>query len=136
MPAVRRTIHLAYTMGHTAGSGAGLRDDDVAAQAVRLARRLHALRPDDSEATGLLALVLLTEARAATRLDAGGAQVLLADADRRCWDRDLIAEGLALVADQPRGPLRSRRRSPPSTPGPRRWTAPTGARSSTCTTDC
>ena len=105
MPAVRRTIHLAYTMGHTAGSGAGLRDDDVAAQAVRLARRLHALRPDDSEATGLLALVLLTEARAATRLDADGAQVLLADADRRCWDRDLIAEGLALVADQPRGPL-------------------------------
>ncbi len=105
MPAVRRTIHLAYTMGHTAGSGAGLRDDDVAAQAVRLARRLHALRPDDSEATGLLALVLLTEARAATRLDADSAQVLLADADRRCWDRDLIAEGLALVADHPRGPL-------------------------------
>ena len=72
---------------------------------MRLARRLHALRPDDSEATGLLALVLLTEARAATRLDADGAQVLLADADRRCWDHDLIAEGLALVADQPRGPL-------------------------------
>ena len=96
MPAVRRTIHLAYTMGHTAGSGPGLRDDDVAAHAVRLARRLHALRPDDSEAAGLLALVLLTEARAATRVDADGAQVLLADADRRRWDRDLVAEGLAL----------------------------------------
>jgi RNA polymerase sigma-70 factor (ECF subfamily) len=106
MPAVRRTIHLAYTMGHTAGSGPGLRDDDVAAHAVRLARRLHALRPDDSEATGLLALVLLTEARAATRLDADGVQVLLADADRRCWDRDLIAEGLALIPDHPpSGPL-------------------------------
>jgi RNA polymerase sigma-70 factor (ECF subfamily) len=106
MPAVRRTIHLAYTMGHTAGSGPGLRDDDVAAHAVRLARRLHALRPDDSEATGLLALVLLTEARAATRQDADGVQVLLADADRRCWDRELIAEGLALIPEHPpRGPL-------------------------------
>jgi RNA polymerase sigma-70 factor, ECF subfamily len=101
MPAVRRTIHLAYTMGHTAGSGPGLRDDDVAAHAVRLARRLHRLRPDDTEATGLLALVLLTEARAATRLDADGVQVLLADADRRRWDRDLIAEGLALIPDHP-----------------------------------
>jgi RNA polymerase sigma-70 factor (ECF subfamily) len=106
MPAVRRTIHLAYTMGHTAGSGPGLRDDDVAAHAVRLARRLHALRSDDSEATGLLALVLLTEARAATRQDADGVQVLLADADRRCWDRELIAEGLALIPEHPpRGPL-------------------------------
>ena len=87
MPAVRRTVHLAYTMGHTAGSGAELRDDDLAAHAVRLARALHELRPDDSEAAGLLALVLLTEARAGTRLDADGAQVLLADADRRRWDR-------------------------------------------------
>jgi RNA polymerase sigma-70 factor, ECF subfamily len=93
-------------MGHTAGAGPGLRDDDVAAHAVRLARRLHALRPDDSEATGLLALVLLTEARAATRQDADGVQVLLADADRRCWDRELIAEGLALIPEHPpRGPL-------------------------------
>jgi RNA polymerase sigma-70 factor, ECF subfamily len=105
MPAVRRTIHLAYTMGHTAGSGPGLRDDGVAAHAVRLARRLHALRPDDTEASGLLALVLLTEARAATRVGADGTQVLLAEADRRCWDRELTAEGLALVPDRPRGPL-------------------------------
>jgi RNA polymerase sigma-70 factor, ECF subfamily len=106
MPAVRRTIHLAYTMGHTAGSGPALRDDDVAAHATRLARRLHALRPDDSEATGLLALVLLTEARAATRVGADGTQVLLADADRRRWDRALIAQGQALVPDEPaRGPL-------------------------------
>lgn len=106
MPAVRRTIHLAYTLGHTAGSGSGLRDEDVAAHATRLARRLHALRPDDSEATGLLALVLLTEARAATRLGTDGAQVLLADADRGRWDRDLIAEGLALIPDErARGPI-------------------------------
>ena len=98
MPAVRRTIHLAYAMGHTAGSGATLRHDDIADHAVRLARTLHALRPDDSEATGLLALILLTEARAGTRLGDGGDQVLLADADRTQWDAALIAEGLALVA--------------------------------------
>ncbi len=106
MPAVRRTIHLAYTMGHTAGTGAGLRDDDIVSHATRLARRLHALRPDDSEAAGLLALVLLTEARAATRVGTDGAQVLLADADRARWDRELIAEGLALIPDErARGPI-------------------------------
>jgi RNA polymerase sigma-70 factor (ECF subfamily) len=106
MPAVRRTIHLAYTMGHTAGSGTDLRDEDVAAHATRLARRLHALRPDDSEAAGLLALVLLTEARAATRVGAEGAQVLLADAERDRWDHELIAEGLALIPDdRARGPI-------------------------------
>jgi RNA polymerase sigma-70 factor (ECF subfamily) len=98
MPAVRRTIHLAYAIGHTAGSGAALRDDDVADHAVRLARTLHALRPDDGEATGLLALLLLTEARASTRIDAHGAQVLLVDADRTRWSETLMAEGLELVA--------------------------------------
>ena len=97
MPAVRRTVHLTYTMGHTAGAGAALRDDDLAANAVRLARSLHQLRPDDRETTGLLALLLLSEARASTRLDPTGAQVLLADADRTRWDRRLISAGLALV---------------------------------------
>jgi RNA polymerase sigma-70 factor (ECF subfamily) len=99
MPAVRRTIHLAYAMGHTAGSGVDLRNDDVAAHAVRLARALHALRPDDTEAVGLLALILLTEARAGTRLAADGTQVLLANADRARWDQERRAEGLGLVAD-------------------------------------
>jgi RNA polymerase sigma-70 factor, ECF subfamily len=109
MPAVRRTVHLAYTMGHTAGSGAALRDDDLAGHAMRLARALHRLRPDDSESAGLLALILLTEARASTRFDAAGSQVLLVDADRSRWDRALIDEGLALVAhaagDAGAGPL-------------------------------
>ena len=107
MPAVRRTIHLAYTMGHTAGSGVDLRHVELAAHALRLARALHVLRPDDSEAAGLLALILLTEARSAGRLDGDGHQVLLADADRRRWDRALVTEGLALVSSLPRrtGPL-------------------------------
>ncbi len=98
MPAVRRTVHLAYTMGHTAGSGAALRDDDLAAHAVHLARSLHELRPADREATGLLALLALTEARAGTRFDDDGAQIVLADADRSTWNRVLIGEGLALAA--------------------------------------
>ena len=102
MPAVRRTLHLTYTMGHTAGSGAALRDDDLAAHAMRLARSLHALRPDDTESAGLLALVLLTEARAAGRIPVPGTQVLLADADRAQWDVALIAEGLEIL-DQAAG---------------------------------
>jgi len=99
MPAVRRTLHLMYTMGHTAGSGTELRDDDLAVHALRLARALHELRPDDTETAGLLALVLLTEARAAGRIPEPGAQVLLADADRAHWDGELIAEGLAILDD-------------------------------------
>ena len=99
MPAVRRTIHLAYAMGHTAGSGGDLRNDDVTAHALRLARALHDLRPDDTEAGGLLALILLTQARAATRLAADGTQVLLADADRSQWDNAMRAEGLEIVAN-------------------------------------
>ena len=98
MPAVRRTVHLAYTMGHTAGSGVNLRDDDLAAHAVHLARSLHELRPADREATGLLGLLLLTEARAGTRVADDGTQVLLGDADRASWDRPMIREGLALAA--------------------------------------
>lgn len=99
MPAVRRTVHLAYTMGHTAGTGAVLRDDDVAAHAVRLARSLRQMRPDDSAVAGLLALLVLTEARAPGRFTGAGSQVLLADADRTTWDTTLLEEGLALVAD-------------------------------------
>ena len=96
LPAVRRVVHLAYSLGHTAGAGDDLRDDDLAARATRLARTLHSLRPADRETAGLLALVLLTEARAATRLGDGGEQVLIADADRTRWDATLIEEGVRL----------------------------------------
>ena len=63
--AVRRTIHLAFTMGHTAGSGETLRDNDLAAISHRMAHTLHDLRPGDPEAVGLLALIELSEARGA-----------------------------------------------------------------------
>ena len=64
MGAVRRTIHLAFAMGHTAGSGEALRDNVLAEIAHRMARTLHDLRPGDSEAVGLLALIELSDARA------------------------------------------------------------------------
>ena len=97
LPSVRQVVYLAFTLGHTAGSGDELSDEDLADRAQYLARSLHALRPADPEFTGLLALVLLTRARAGGRWDDAGEQVLLADADRSRWDRALIAEGLGMV---------------------------------------
>lgn len=94
LPAVRRVVHLAYTMGHTSGSGTDLRDDALVGRTVRLARSLHDLRPTDRETAALLALLLLTEARASTRSGPDGVQTLLADADRSAWDVALIEEGM------------------------------------------
>lgn len=70
---------------------------DLTAEAIRLTRLVHALLPDDGEAAGLLALMLLTEARRAARVSASGELVTLGEQDRRAWDRKLIAEGHALV---------------------------------------
>jgi RNA polymerase sigma-70 factor (ECF subfamily) len=97
LPTVRRVVYLAFTLGHTAGSGERLTDDDLADRASYLAGALHRLRPADPEFTGLLALVLLTRARAGGRLDDEGRQVLLAAADRGRWDRELMMRGLSLV---------------------------------------
>ncbi|MBA3797887.1 MAG: RNA polymerase sigma factor [Geodermatophilaceae bacterium] len=94
MPVVRRAVQLAYTLGHTAASGTELRDDDLAARAVHLARSLARARPEDRENAGLLGLLLLSQARAGSRLDAAGDQVLLEDEDRSAWDGISIAEGL------------------------------------------
>jgi predicted RNA polymerase sigma factor len=65
--------------------------------AIRLARILHAAVPEDPEVTGLLALMLLTDARRPARSGSGGKLIPLAEQDRTCWDRDLIAEGMALI---------------------------------------
>lgn len=96
MPAVRRAVHLAYTLGHTAGSGADLRQADLAADAVHLARTLHRIRPE-VETTGLLALLLLTEARTPGRFADDGEQVLLADVDRSTWNTAQIAAAQRLL---------------------------------------
>ena len=92
-------VYLVFTEGHLPGSGEhGIRDD-LCAEAIRLGRVLRELMPDEPEVAGLLALMLLTDARRAARLDAGGALVTLDEQDRTLWDRDLIAEGHALVRE-------------------------------------
>jgi len=95
--AVLAVIYLVFTEGHTASSGDDLTRSDLCAEAIRLGRVLTELMPDEPEATGLLALMLLTESRRAARTSADGALVLLADQDRSRWDAALIAEGQALV---------------------------------------
>jgi len=92
--AVLAVIYLIYNAGTDPASPAG---DGLRAEAIRLARLLTALMPDEPEATGLLALLLLTESRFHTRVTADGTLVLLRDQDRSRWDRALIDEGQALV---------------------------------------
>ena len=95
--AVLAAIYLIFTEGHTATSGSGLTRVDLSSEAIRLGRVLAALMPDEPEVTGLLALMLLTEARRPARVDARGSMVRLADQDRTHWDRALIEEGHRLV---------------------------------------
>jgi RNA polymerase sigma-70 factor (ECF subfamily) len=97
LPPVLAAVYLTFTEGYTATGGENLVRDDLCAEAVRLARLLVELMPDEPEAVGLLALLLLTEARRAARTAADGALVLLPDQDRTRWDRALVAEGQALV---------------------------------------
>jgi RNA polymerase sigma-70 factor (ECF subfamily) len=92
------TVHLLYTIGHTALTGEQLGSSSITATAIELARGLHGLLPDDRESAGLLALLLLTDARAGGRLDAAGGVVTLEDVDRSRWDRRRINEGLDLAA--------------------------------------
>ncbi len=97
LQAVLAVIYLIFNEGYAASSGPRLIRDDLCAEAIRLGRLLHELLPGEPEATGLLALMLLTEARRAARTGPGGEQVLLRDQDRSRWDDGLIAEGHRLV---------------------------------------
>lgn len=105
LDAVLTVVHLLFTTGHTAPVGDDLVRADLVERALDLARTLAGLMPDEAEVRGLLALMLLTDARRATRTDAAGNVVLLADQDRSRWDAAALEEGAALVV----GELSSRR---------------------------
>jgi RNA polymerase sigma-70 factor (ECF subfamily) len=95
--AVLDVVHLVFTTGHTAPAGAALVRRDLVERARDLARMLVALLPDNGDVAGLLALILLTDARRATRVAPDGQLILLADQDREQWDGAAIAEGAELV---------------------------------------
>jgi len=104
LDAVLTVVHLLYTTGHTAPQGDTLVRAELVERALDLARMLHALMPDDREVRGLLALLLLTDARRATRTTADGRLLLLEEQDRTQWDQQAITEGRELVLHAlPRG---------------------------------
>jgi RNA polymerase sigma-70 factor (ECF subfamily) len=94
---VAATIYLIFTEGYTAGAGADLMRTGLTGEALRLARMLHGLMPDEPTVLGLLALLLLQDSRSSARVDAAGYPVLLADQDRTRWDAAAIREGVELV---------------------------------------
>ncbi|WIV54972.1 RNA polymerase sigma factor [Amycolatopsis nalaikhensis] len=97
LAAVLGVLYLIFTEGYAASAGEELVREDLCREAIRLARVLAALMPDEPEVWGLLALMLLIDARRATRTSPDGDLVLLADQDRSRWDKDLIAEGHEIV---------------------------------------
>jgi RNA polymerase sigma-70 factor (ECF subfamily) len=97
LAAVLRVIYLVFTQGHMAPAGTDLVRGTLCEQAIRLARALTALLPDEPEVTALLALLLLTDARREARTGEAGELVLLADQDRGRWDAAKITEGTALL---------------------------------------
>ncbi|WP_232519803.1 RNA polymerase sigma factor [Actinosynnema pretiosum] len=96
-------LYVMFTEAHHTTTGAPPRDADLAAEAIRLARLLLRAVPSSAEVAGLLALMLLTEARHPARVGPDGALVPLDEQDRALWDRDLIGEGAALVERAVRG---------------------------------
>jgi RNA polymerase sigma factor (sigma-70 family) len=104
--AVLHVLYLIFNEGYTATSGPRLHRGDLTSEAIRLTRTLHALLPADGEAAGLLALMLLTDARHPARTRPDGSLVPLAEQDRALWNRVLIDEGVALITSTlQRGPL-------------------------------
>ncbi|MGW2377731.1 RNA polymerase sigma factor [Kitasatospora sp. NPDC001683] len=94
---VLHVLYLIFNEGYTASSGSELHRADLAREAIRLTRMVHAQLPEDGEVTGLLALMLLTHARRAARTTAAGDLVPLAEQDRTTWERALLDEGTALA---------------------------------------
>jgi RNA polymerase sigma factor (sigma-70 family) len=102
--AVLHVLYLIFNEGYTSSAGADLSRADLSQEAVRLTRILHQLQSDDTEVAGLLALMLLTDARRKARVTAEGDLVPLEEQDRSLWDRELIEEGVAILsATLPKG---------------------------------
>jgi RNA polymerase sigma factor (sigma-70 family) len=95
---VLHTLYLIFTEGYSATTGACVTRGDLSAEAIRLTRMVHRLLPDDPEVAGLLALMLLNEARRPARTGPDGELVPLAEQNRSSWNRELIAEGVALIS--------------------------------------
>ena len=106
MTIVGHVLYLMFNEGYASSGGQELQRTDLTTEAIRLTRQVHALLPDEDEAAGLLALMLLTDARRAARSTEDGALVPLAEQDRSRWDRALIAEGVDLITRTlPHGPV-------------------------------
>jgi RNA polymerase sigma factor (sigma-70 family) len=102
--AVLHVLYLIFNEGYASTSGPSLQRSDLSAEAIRLARMVHRLLPDDGEVAGLLALMLLTDARRPARTGPDGGLVPMAEQDRSLWNADHIAEGVALITEAlPRG---------------------------------
>jgi RNA polymerase sigma-70 factor (ECF subfamily) len=97
LPSVLATLYLVFNEGYLASASDSLIRRELCAEAIRLARMLHALMPRETEVQGLLALMLLHDSRRAARVDVDGELVPLEDQDRSLWDREQIAEGLELA---------------------------------------
>jgi len=97
--AVMHVLYLIFNEGYTTSSGPRVSRVELSGEAIRLTRELYRLRPDDSEAAGLQALMLLTDARRPARTTDEGELIDLADQDRRRWNRDRIEQGVALISD-------------------------------------
>jgi len=132
--AVAQVLYLIFTEGHTTTAGAGLFDVSLTDEAIRLTRRLHEQLPTNGEISGLLALMLLTDARRAARIGDDGTLIPLAEQDRARWDQARIREGVELVEAAlpigPVGPYQLQAACTPRRPAPK---TPTGPRSRPCT---
>jgi RNA polymerase sigma factor (sigma-70 family) len=99
LPAVLHVLYLVFNEGYASSAGPDLARSELSNEAIRLTRGVHASLPEEPEVAGLLALMLLTDARRPARTGAEGALIPLAEQDRARWDRSLIAEGLALITE-------------------------------------
>ena len=99
LASVLQVLYLIFNEGYTSTAGPDLQRADLTSEAIRLARAVHRLRPDDTEVAGLLALMLLTDARRPARTAPDGSLVPMAEQDRTRWDRAAVAEGVSLVSE-------------------------------------